>query len=351
MLNQSLASLEGLRIDAFETSFLRSVRLDPPPQFVLGKRVVYLVGKFFPPDWGSERPQINSAETKKCSIASYLGADCRLIGCNDHPRTPKFKKDRGFERDNLTIIPSFNLGKRLRIVTTTFAYLGWLLKNRHTFDVIATYNAGVHLALPALVLKWFFGKPVIVDFEDDYLSRKGHLSSSIGQRVLLHYADGAIVANEKMIQYLSDIPVSVVNAFVDLSFVSDSLLSKPRDLIRLIYSGSFDEIRGADLIEELLKQLDLQDVKYRLDMTGFGPLGHIGKRLHNGENIIFHGFLDSDDLASLIKRADVGLVLQKPTHPFSQGSFPSKVMTYARQGVPSLILRNYDPSKFRAGPT
>jgi hypothetical protein len=57
---------------------------------------------------------------------------------------------------------------------------------------------------------------------------------------------------------------------------------------------------------------------------------------------MYHGILAEADYERELKAADVCLVLQRPDHPFSRGSYPSKIQAYVRHGKPVLVLRNPD---------
>jgi len=50
------------------------------------------------------------------------------------------------------------------------------------------------------------------------------------------------------------------------------------------------------------------------------------------------GFLDDNEYDERLQRADACLLLQKPDHPFSRGSFPSKVDMYARYRKPVYVV-------------
>jgi hypothetical protein len=92
-----------------------------------------------------------------------------------------------------------------------------------------------------------------------------------------------------------------------------------------------------DVVEALRKEIR----GFKVLVSGKGPLREQAERWTIPEVRVL-GFLDDKAYTQTIHDADVCLVLQKPDHPFSLGSFPSKVDEYARWKKPIYILRNRD---------
>jgi glycosyltransferase involved in cell wall biosynthesis len=149
--------------------------------------------------------------------------------------------------------------------------------------------------------------------------------------------DGGILINERMQRFFRKNQKTVVlNSFADLSYAEDLTLEEP---VRLLYSGSLDDIRGADLIEDLSAALTEAGLDFDVFITGKGPLqSHIEKVSQQEARLHYEGFVSEQRLDELLSLCDVGLVLQKPDHPFSKGSFPSKIDLYAQYNLAILTL-------------
>lgn len=78
---------------------------------------------------------------------------------------------------------------------------------------------------------------------------------------------------------------------------------------RLLYVGSFVEVKGIPYLIEALALLTKERTDWQLDMIGRGPLmaeyQQMVQQLHLDENIIFHGFKPKDEIAHSMQQADL----------------------------------------------
>lgn len=186
-------------------------------------------------------------------------------------------------------------------------------------------------------MKLFFKKKIYVDYEDDYTKREDwNFCHKKIEPVLRHTVAGAICVNKKMVKYFPHKKNIVVNGFSNLNYMK-SIDFKISNGSILLYSGSLDTIRGVDLIPELVLELRKHIKNFKIIITGKGPLETLVKSWRYPE-IDYLGFLQHDEYMDVIKKADAGLVLQKPDHPFNTGSFPSKIEEYAHFQKPIYIL-------------
>jgi glycosyltransferase involved in cell wall biosynthesis len=219
-------------------------------------------------------------------------------------------------------------------VVLALKLLFWLVRNYKSYDYILCYNFYPAEFFASSMLKFFCNKTLIVDFEDDYLIQSTSRWYKYYFNLIKNIPDKVICINERMIKYFNSYKTLVFNGFIDLSYVSNFQLNKNQK-INFLFSGALDEIRGVDLIPDLVKALKNNNYTFNIDITGGGILE---QKVRNWEipEVNYLGFLDADKYKEVIKGADVCLVLQKPDHPFSQGSFPSKVEYYADQKKPIL---------------
>jgi glycosyltransferase involved in cell wall biosynthesis len=124
----------------------------------------------------------------------------------------------------------------------------------------------------------------------------------------------------------------VFNGFVDLEYAK-TLDFKLKNGVEFLYAGALDSIRGIDLLPDLVNSLRQRLTSFSIYVTGSGPYEKEIKKWDLKE-VVFLGFLNNAEYENILEKADVYLVLQKPDHPFSLGSFPSKIEYYSKYKKP-----------------
>ena len=225
---------------------------------------------------------------------------------------------------------------RLAQLFQTVALARALTAYRARYKYVIMYNFSLPAFVAALYAKVLLRKHLYVEYEDDYtLIRKNCIKNAI-ERALRKTVDGAICVNEHMRIYFGSKPVRICNAVADLSYATATDWSL-KDNMSLLYGGTLDAIRGADLLPDVLRSLRARLRTFTIYVTGKGPLLDAVRSLQVPE-IQYCGVLPEQEYAELVASVDACLVLQKPDHPFSRGSFPSKIEEYARHKKPIYIL-------------
>lgn len=228
-------------------------------------------------------------------------------------------------------------GRRAQLVQTA-RLLRWLFAHRHEYAYFLVYNLPQPTSFAPLLARLGTPVKVFVDYQDDYTLQRPSRFKNATERLLRRMVHGAICVNSLMVDSFRGKPTCVVNSFVDpASFRSAPLY----DGVRLLYSGTLDPIRGADLIPALVQALRKVLTRFTIRITGDGPLRTAVESWKYPE-VTYLGLLAQSDYEDEVKAADVCLVLQRPDHPFSRGSYPSKIQAYARHGKPVLVLRSAD---------
>jgi glycosyltransferase involved in cell wall biosynthesis len=221
---------------------------------------------------------------------------------------------------------------RLAQLRMAAALAGWLVRRRHSFAYAYVYNFDEPQFLSVRGVTWLLGKGLIVDYEDDYTRCRRSRWKNALERAMRRTVDGAVCVHEGMLPYFERVPTAVWNTFADLSYLQPALVGL-RPGMSLLYSGRFDEIRGIDLLPALVTALRDRIGTFQIRVTGSGPLEPWVRALESPE-VVYRGFLSDAELAREVAAADACLILQKPDHPFSQGSFPSKIEAYAAARKP-----------------
>ena len=205
--------------------------------------------------------------------------------------------------------------------------------NRHAY--ILTFNLPLPTSLASLALRLSHRTRLLLDFEDDYTLQRASRFKNLIEQGIRRCIDGAVCVNQSMQTVFPDTPTCVVNAFATAAAFPPGPLAEGA---RFLVSGSLDHIRGADLLPDLVRSLRRRLTSFHIDVTGDGPLRSLVESLSFPE-LTYHGLLDDDEYLRVLAASDICLVLQRPDHPFSRGSYPSKIQAFARQRKPVMVLR------------
>lgn len=204
------------------------------------------------------------------------------------------------------------------------------------YNYVLIYNFYLPIFLAGIYAKYILGKPLYVEYQDDYTKRRKNAIKNLLERMLRKTCCGAICVNEYMASSFKNKPVVVCNGFADLSYTEICDFSI-REGMTFLFGGTLDAIRGVDLIPELVSALRSRIKAFRILVTGSGPLRGLVESWSFPE-VTYCGTLDEQAYSKVVADVDACLVLQKPDHPFTRGSFPSKVEHYARHKRPIFVL-------------
>jgi hypothetical protein len=228
------------------------------------------------------------------------------------------------------------LGGRAAQVVHTLQLLYWLTSLRASYRYVLIYNFYLPVFLAGIYAKYLLGKSLYVEYQDDYTTKRANRIKNIFERMLRKTCSGAICVNEHMVSAFKGKPVAVCNGFADLSYATTCDFSF-HDGMTFLFGGSLDDIRGIDLVPDLVSALQSKLSTFRILVTGSGPLRGLVESWSYPE-VTYCGLLSEKAYSEAIGSADACLILQKPDHPFSRGSFPSKVEQYAKYKKPIFVL-------------
>ena len=297
-------------------------------------RGVFICG--YPDDeWHSVHgitPDLNYSTLKKRKIFDMLQEESAWISlteCKQNIPT------RSIVIDGIDHIGSSYRG-RLKQIHMLVQLINRLRGLRKSIDFVFHYNFDLPGYLGAMLAKYIWHKTIYVDFEDDYTTRQRPAWKQFITKLLFKTPDEVIVVNEKMSLHFPKINTTVFNGFADMSYSEKADFSFREDMI-LLFGGTLDDIRGADVLPDLVEALRKRIRRFTIVVTGTGPLASI-VAAWNIPEIKYYGFVSENEYVSLVRSADACLVLQKPDHPFNAGSFPSKIDYFALLKKPIYIL-------------
>ena len=278
-------------------------------------------------------PKKNYSEKKKLKYFNLMNPGSFVVSPTEIEDLKM--KTISFHENNI-----FHIGhiksKRISQILMSINIIKLLIKKKDTFDYCLVYNFYPCEIIVAFFLKLFLKKRIIVDFEDDYSKINKSISYNLYFKFVKHIPDITICINEKMTSYFKKNNYVVHNGFFNLDYYSE-INTNIRDNCKFLFSGTLDEIRGVDLVPDLIFTLRNKIKDFKIIITGSGKLENLVQSW-NYEELIYLGYLEEKEYELLIQQVDICLVLQKPDNPFNEGSFPSKIEYYAKYLKPIYIL-------------
>ena len=271
---------------------------------------------------------------KKACMFSHLASGSAWI--SPTPPTRWGRWIRSWQSPRMLHLGAGPLCGRAAQVVQTLQLLWYLTRRRATYRYVLMYNFYLPLFLAAVYAKYVLGKSLYVEYQDDYTTKRRHSIKNVFERMLRKTCCGAICVNEGMVSAFAGKPTAVCNGFADLSYTAHCDFSIHDDMT-FLFGGSLDDIRGIDLVPELVFALRSKITTFHILVTGSGPLSGLVESWTIPE-VTYRGLLDDNAYNEAIADVDACLILQKPDHPFSRGSFPSKVEQYAKHKKPIFVL-------------
>lgn len=255
-----------------------------------------------------------------------------------------------------------------------FLAVGWQLLRqlpRKRYALVQVYNPPDILALSTLPLRLLSGTRVVLDVRDMapelFQSRFGLSDGHVVTRMLrAHerwsclYADAVTVCtiHQRNVMVQRGIPVSkqtvIMNCPDEAIFQAEAgLCDRPSarspEVFSLIYHGGILKRYGLDVLVQAIPMLAREIPGLRVDIYGVGDfLPHVQQlalSLGVGSIIYFHGYRPLEEMPALICAADVGVVPVR-RDIFTDTILPTKLMEYARLGVPAVTTRTATISEY-----
>ena len=244
-----------------------------------------------------------------------------------------------------TYLPSFRIKKMPMRVTAFFRnreIYKYFLKNVKSEDTVIVYHATA-ISKPLLKAKKKIGFNLVLEVEEIYYVDEKIKNPKKAQKIeesVIGQADSFIIVNDLIYgKYINNgKPFFVVYGVYDGKEFDFDKCGKDKKT-KLLFSGSIDKVRGAELAVETAKYLS---ENYELHISGAGAPNFVSEivrkiekhnQLNEGCKIVYHGQLSEDKLDELALSCDIGLNLQDVNNPFEGVSFPSKITFYLQHGL------------------
>ncbi len=319
----------------------------------------------------SHYPHDETRVQRQAEALASQGIEVEVI-CLRYREEPKRDEVGGVKIHRLPVRRQRNRGAASQL----FEYLAFLalaglrlgrLHLARRFDVVQVHNLPDFLVLSALIPR-LMGSKVILDIHDlmpeFYCSRFGCGLRSWPARLLLlqerictRFAHHVITVTEAWRQVLisrglAENRCSVVMNLADSRYFGldqakhsngDGSEAGQGNGFHLIYHGTLARRYGIDLALQAVRQLrpEIPDLSFTIQGRGedLGRLEGIRSQLNLEDCVEIHSeFLPADQLADLIRSADLGVVPYR-NDLFTDGILPTKLMEYAALGVPVVAAR------------
>lgn len=278
------------------------------------------------------------------SALETLGEEVSVVS------TAKAHPGSGFQKmvksEKVYYLPALGLkgrlGERVSALYMKLMLFCYLVKNVAREDVVVYYHS-IGYFRPLRIAKRIRKFSLVMEFNDKYSfhytdEQKIKKVDQI-EREMISDADAFILASPKMRALTGDERPSVVN--YGSYDVAEDVEHRPGSTVQLLYSGVIDEKRKA--AELAIDAMAYLPDDYQLHVAGFGNQDYLDKvvkkmdELNKGRNhpaVIFHGFLNAQELKSLMQKCDIAL----STHSYedvhmSDLCFPAKIPMNMASGL------------------
>lgn len=227
---------------------------------------------------------------------------------------------------------------------------------RRRYDLLHIHSVPDFLVFTALVPK-LMGVPIILDIHDLlpelYVSKFPSYSGRLLERFLLYlermsalFADHVIVANdlwrEKLLRRSLNAPskcTALIN-YPAVEIFEGARRREPGRQFVLLYPGTLSYHQGVDIAIRAMPIIRKHVPLAELHIYGHGDqktsLQRLVQDLNLGGIVRFHDALPLDQIAEVMRNADVGVV-PKRNEGFGSEAFSTKILEFMAAGVPVVV--------------
>lgn len=284
---------------------------------------------------------------KEAKSLSKAGFDVKALGWDRTGVLPKFEKRGEFFINRLPIQAKYGSGLMNfpALLRWQIGLMGWLVRNKNTFDMI--HACDFDTILPALLMKVLWRKVVIYDIFDfyaDHLRKTPHFIKKIIRNIdfwAIKNANGVIIVDDSRREQIRGSKpkelIVVYNSPEDY-FQKNQEISELKDFnLTIAYIGLLQVERGIFDIIDILKK----HPSWRLELAGFGgDEGEILNSIQKVDNITWHGRIDYLKALQLSSHADVLFATYDPSIPNHRYSSPNKVFEAMMLGKPIIVAQD-----------
>lgn len=214
-------------------------------------------------------------------------------------------------------------------------------------DIVIVYHSLEYLRF-IIKLKKRKNIRLIVEFEELYSDINPHTKFTRKREMLLaKIADALILPTYTMNSLINIKGIPSIVLHGDYSSPNQPINKKINmEMVRVIYTGTFDPNKGG--ATNAIKAASLLPNNFELNVVGFGTKEQVESTMNlcKEQQIVskckinYVGKLPNSECERLIRESDIGLATQNSSGAYNSTSFPSKVLTYLKNGVKVVSSKN-----------
>ena len=224
------------------------------------------------------------------------------------------------------------------------ALLCWLIRHKHTYDII--HACDFDTVLPSLICKRLWGKKLVYDIFDFYVDMLRYTPKTLKNLIrkvdlgAIDQADAVILADDSRRQQINGSHPRQLEIIYNAPEDQLSILTANSDRLpesgglRIAYVGNLQVERGLLELMEVLRK----HPEWRLDLAGFG--GDENKILSAASglpNVTWHGLVSYSQALKLNFAADILVATYDPSIPNNRYSSPNKLFEAMMLGKPIIV--------------
>lgn len=262
----------------------------------------------------------------------------QCVFVNLAPNKKPFCFEKNLKLGNMVQIGTRSFGKIFRKFIWSRTYwkhvYSFLEKTVTNDDIIIIYHSLYNRHLISKVKKTIKCKVILVGAElySSVSHKKSHYKLEVES---YSHANGHILISEQLRKSLKvERPYVIISGNYSTNKSKLSKFGVSDGKIHLVYSGIFDSIKGG--LSNAVYSLEYLPSNYVLHIAGFGDDSIVQNFLKNPifkDRIIYEGKLIGEKFDNLLARCDIGLSTQNIQDSFNKTSFPSKILSYLRNGL------------------
>jgi len=238
---------------------------------------------------------------------------------------------------------------------------GFTIAGRHVwnrYDVIHVHSVPDFLVFAAAVPK-LMGARIILDIHDIlpefYASKFGISADSLAfkallltERISIAFSDHVIIANHLwharlLCRSVNSDKCTVFTNYPDPRWFSPRSNDGSRDKFIILYPGTLNKHQGVDIAVHAFARVAGEMPGAEFHIYGEGPekpaLLRLGTQLGLTDRLIFHEPVPEAEIATVMAKAELGVVPKKASSAFGNEAASTKIMEFMYVGVPVIVSR------------
>ena len=300
-----------------------------------------------------QSPAAHQKITFICSLLSDLGYGVDIISPSQTTSNVSFNSRVETISDNITLRLFKTTGRSSflsKIKRKIFGYKDfkkYVDSNIKDGDTVIVYHSMEYLRF-VTKLKRKKRIKLIVEFEELYSDINNYSNITRKKEILLaKIADGLILPTYTMNSLINadKIPSIVLHGDYSRQYLVNVKVNDTKT-VKVVYTGTLDPNKGG--ANNAIKAAPLLPDNFELNIAGFGTKQQIESTINLCKDqqklsqckINFLGTLSNSECEKLIKESDIGLSTQNSSGIYNSTSFPSKILTYLKNGVKVVSCKN-----------